>query len=104
VHGVGLPYQHSQRSRDLSDEEIRPALTLRHQRNSASRTASTADGCLRARGRVFKTDPIAINPNMTGSEFASAVRTLPAAERRLIEAKLREMARKGHDEALPPIA
>jgi hypothetical protein len=23
-------------------------------------------------GRIFKTDPIAINPNMTGSEFASA--------------------------------
>ena len=44
-------------------------------------------------GRIFKTDPIAINPNITGSEFASAVRTLPVAERRLIEAKLGEMAR-----------
>ena len=33
-------------------------------------------------GRIFKTDPIAINPNITRSEFASAVGTLPAAERR----------------------
>jgi hypothetical protein len=25
-------------------------------------------------------DPITVNPNMTGSEFAAVVRTLPAAE------------------------
>jgi hypothetical protein len=44
-------------------------------------------------GAHLQDRPIAINPNITGSEFASAVRTLHAAERRLIEAKLREMAR-----------
>jgi hypothetical protein len=34
---------------------------------------------------------------MTGSEFAAVVRTLPAAEQRSIEARLREMARKRLD-------
>ena len=99
-------YRHSQRSRDLSDEEISPGLTLRHQKIAqfSERYGVNLEWLLASTGRIFKTDPIAIDPNMTGSEFASAVRTLPAAERRLIEAKLREMARKGHHEALPPIA
>ena len=95
MHGVGLPCQHSQRSRDLSDEEIRPALTLRHQKIAqfSERYGVNLEWLLAGTGRIFKTDPIAINPNITGSEFASAVRTLPVAERRLIEAKLGEMAR-----------
>jgi hypothetical protein len=39
-------------SRDLSDEEIEPALTLKHQGShaSASGTASISNGCWRARG------------------------------------------------------
>ena len=95
MHGVGLLCQHSQRSRDLSDEGIRPALTLRHQKIAqfSERYGVNLEWLLAGTGRIFKTDPIAINPNITGGEFASAVRTLPAAERRLIEAKLREMAR-----------
>ena len=95
MHGVDLLCQHSQRSRDLSDEEIGPALTLRHQKIAqfSERYGVNLEWLLAGTGRIFKTDPIAINPNITGSEFASAVRTLPVAERRLIEAKLGEMAR-----------
>jgi hypothetical protein len=36
-------------------------------------------------------DPIELSPNMTGSEFASVVRTLPLADQRKIEAKAREI-------------
>jgi hypothetical protein len=74
VHGVGLLCQHWQRSRDLSDEEIRPALTLRHQKIAQFSEPYGADleWLLAGTGRIFKTDAIAINPNMTGSEFASA--------------------------------
>jgi hypothetical protein len=59
---------------------------------------------LEGKGRIFKKNPITLNPNMTGSEFAAVVRTLPAADQRLIEARLREMVRKRLDEAPAPIA
>jgi hypothetical protein len=84
------------RSRDLSDEEIKPALTLKHREIArfSEQHGVNMEWLLEGKGRIFKTDPITVNPNMTGSEFAAVVRTLPAAEQRLIEAKLREMARK----------
>ena len=84
MHGVGLLCRHSQRSHDLSDEDIRPALTLRHQKIAqfSERYGVNREWLLAGTGRIFKTDPIAINPNITRSEFASAVGTLPAAERR----------------------
>ncbi len=50
---------------------------------------------LEGRGSTFRTDPSTIDANMKGAEFAMVVRTLPTAEQRLIEAKLRELARKG---------
>jgi hypothetical protein len=87
-------------SRDLSDEEIKPALTLKHQEIArfSERHGVNIEWLLEGRGRVFKKDPITVNPNMTGGEFAAVVRTLPAADQRSIEARLREMARKGLDE------
>ena len=33
---------------------------------------------LEGKGRIFRNDPIALNPNTTGSEFTAVVRTLPA--------------------------
>jgi hypothetical protein len=87
-------------SRDLSDEEIKSALTLKHQEIArfSEQHGVNIEWLLEGRGRIFKKDPITINPNMTGSEFAAVVRTLPAADQRSIEAKLREMARKRLDE------
>jgi hypothetical protein len=83
-------------SRDLSDEEIKPALTLKHQEIArfSEQHGVNIGWLLEGRGRVFMKDPITVNPNMTGSEFAAVVRTLPAAEQRLIEARLREMLRQ----------
>ena len=86
-------------SRDLSDEEIKPALTLKHQEiaHFSEQHGVNIEWLLEGRGRTFKKDPITVNPNMTGCEFAVVVRTLPAAEQRSIEARLREMARKRLD-------
>ena len=73
-------------SRDLSDEEIKPALTLKHHEIAKfiDRHGVNAEWLLEGKGRVFKKDPIALNPNMTGSEFAAVVTTLPMADQRAI--------------------
>jgi hypothetical protein len=93
-------------SRDLSDEEIKPALTLKHQEIArfSEHHGVNIEWLLEGKGRIFKKDPITINPNMTGSEFAAVVRTLPTADQRAIEARLREMVEKRLDEAPAPIA
>ena len=46
---------------------------------------------LEGKGPILKKDPITLNPNVTGSEFAAVVRTLPADGQRAIEAKIREI-------------
>ena len=60
MHGVGLLCRHSQRSHDLSDEDIRPALTLRHQKIAqfSERYGVNREWLLAGTGRIFKTDPI----------------------------------------------
>jgi hypothetical protein len=75
-------------SRDLSDEEIKPALTLKHHEiaNFTEKHRVNLEWLLEGRGRVFRTDPIARGPNMTGAEVAALVRTLPEAQQRKIEA------------------
>jgi hypothetical protein len=80
-------------SRDLSDEEIQPALTLKHQEIArfSEQHGVNIEWLLEEKGRLFKKDPIELSPNMTGSEFASVVRTLPLADQRKIEAKAREI-------------
>lgn len=75
-------------SRDLSDEEIKPVLRLKHQEIAefTEQHGVNLEWLLEGRGRVFKTDPIRLSPNSTGAEFAAVVRTLPEAKQRIIEA------------------
>ena len=49
---------------------------------------------LEGRGRVFRTDPIEIGPNMTGSEFAACYRGMRPEDQAVISRILRGMARK----------
>jgi hypothetical protein len=46
---------------------------------------------LEGRGRIFKTDPIGLSPNMTGGEFAAVVTTLPMADQQAIGAMIRDL-------------
>jgi len=46
---------------------------------------------LEGKGRIFEKDPITLNPNMTGSEFAAVVTTLPMADQQAIGAMVREI-------------
>jgi len=80
-------------SRDLSGEEIKPALTLKHQdiARFSERHGVNIEWLLEGKGRIFKNDSITLSPNMTGSEFAAVVRTLPADGQRTIEAKISEI-------------
>src|SRR6266568_7867932 len=75
-------------SRDLSDEEIKPALTLKHLAiaDFSERYGVNLKWLLERKGRIFRTDPIMLGPNMTGAELAALVRTLPEAQQRKIEA------------------
>jgi hypothetical protein len=93
-------------SRDLSDEEITPALTLKHQEiwNFSQQHGVNIEWLLEGKGRIFEKDSITINPDMTGSEFVAVVRTLPTADQRSVEARIREMVMKRLDETPPSIA
>jgi hypothetical protein len=55
-------------SRDLSDEEIKPALTLKHQEIArfSERHGVNIGWLLEGKGQIFKTGPIAIDPNHGG--------------------------------------
>jgi hypothetical protein len=93
-------------SRDLSDEEIKPALTLKHHeigRFSQQHGVNIA-WLLEGKGRIFEKDPITLNPNMTGSEFAAVVTTLPMADQQAITTMVRELLREELDEAPLPVA
>ena len=41
--------------------------------------------------RIFKKDQIRLSPNMTGSEFAAVVATIPMADQQAIRAMVREI-------------
>ena len=75
-------------SRDLSDEEIKPVLRLKHHEIAefTEKHGVNVEWLLEGKGRVFKKDPIRLGPNSTGAEFATVVRTMPMADQRAIEA------------------
>jgi hypothetical protein len=52
-------------SRDLSDEEIKPVLTLKHQEIArfSERHGVNIGWLLEGKGRIFKNDPITLNPD-----------------------------------------
>lgn len=83
-------------SRDLSDEEIKPALTLKHLEIArfSQQHGVNLEWLLEERGSVFETDPIRIGPNMTGKELVAVLATLPQDDQEMIKAMLRQMSEK----------
>jgi hypothetical protein len=75
-------------SPDLSDEEIKPVLKLKHHEIAefTEKHGVNIEWLLEGKGRVFEKDPIRLGPNSTGAEFAAVVRTLPEAKQQMIEA------------------
>ena len=80
-------------SRDLSDEEIKPALSLKHHEIAefTEKHGVNLEWLLEGRGRIFKTDPIRLSPNMSGNEFAAVVTTMPMADQQAIRATVHEI-------------
>lgn len=93
-------------SRDLSDEEIKPALTLKHHEigRFSQQHGVNIGWLLEGKGRIFEKDTIRPNPNMTGSEFAAVVTTLPMADQQAITTIVRELLREELDETPPSVA
>src|ERR1019366_4099554 len=80
-------------SRDLSDEEIKPALSLKHHEIAefTEKHGVNLEWLLEGKGRIFKKDPIRLSPNMTGNEFAAVVTMMPIADQQAIGDMVREM-------------
>ena len=80
-------------SRDLSDEEIKGALTCKHEGIAAftKKHGVNLEWLLEGRGCMFKKDPIVLSENSTGSEIASVVRTMPIADQERIRTIIREI-------------
>lgn len=78
---------------DIPDDEIRPVLSLKHHliADFVENYGVNFEWLLGGKGRIFKKDPITLNPNMTGSEFAAVVTTMPMADQQAITTKLREI-------------
>jgi hypothetical protein len=55
-----------------------------------------SSGWWRARGRIFKKDPIRLSPKSTGAEFAAGVATLPMADQQAITAMVRQLLQEGN--------
>jgi hypothetical protein len=93
-------------SRGIPDDEIRPVLSLRHRRigEFATKYRVNFEWLLEGKGRIFEKDPITINLNMTGSEFAAVVTTLPMADQQTITTMVRELLREELDETPPSVA
>jgi hypothetical protein len=83
-------------SRELSDEEIKPALSLKHHEIAKFTEVHgvNLEWLLEGPGRIFEADPIVIGPNMTGSEFAACYREMPPEHQAVISDLLRGMAKK----------
>jgi hypothetical protein len=78
---------------DLSDEEIKPVLKLKHQEigEFTEKHGVNLEWLLEGRGRVFEKDPIRLSPNSTGAEFAAVVATMPIADQQAIGAMVSEI-------------
>jgi hypothetical protein len=83
-------------SRDLSDEEIKPVLKLKHQEigEFTEKHGVNLEWLLEGKGRIFKKDPIRLSPNSTGAEFAAVVATMPMADQQAIRTIVREIVQE----------
>jgi hypothetical protein len=80
-------------SRDLSEEEIKPVLRLKHHEigEFTEKHGVNLEWLLEGKGRIFRKDPIRLSPNMSGSEFAAVVATMPMADQQAITAMVHEI-------------
>jgi hypothetical protein len=80
-------------SKNLSDEEIKPVLRLKHHEIAkfTEKHGVNIEWLLEGKGRIFESDPITLSPNMTGSEFAAVVETMPMADQQAIRATICEI-------------
>lgn len=80
-------------SRDLSDEEIKPVLRLKHHEIAkfTRKHGVNVDWLLEGKGRIFKKDAIRLDPNMTGKEFAEVASTLPPADQQALRLMIRKL-------------
>ena len=83
-------------SRDLSDEEIRPVLKLKHHEIAkfTEKHGVNVEWLLEGRGRIFEKGPIRLSPNMTGNEFSAVVKTMPMADQQAIRTMVREIVQE----------
>ena len=86
-------------SRDLSEEEIKPALRLKHEEivKFVEKHGVNWPWLLEGKGRIFKSDPIRLTSNMSGGELAALVAKMPEADQQAIRATVREIL-KEHDQ------
>jgi hypothetical protein len=86
-------------SRDLSDEEIKPALTLKHHEVAkfVEKHGVNWPWLLEGKGRMFESDPITLGPETTGSEIAAVVKTLRPADQETVRGMVREFLQE-HDQ------
>jgi len=72
--------------RDLSVEQIKPVLTLKHREIAKfhHKHGVNLEWLLEGRGRVFNNEPP--NSNRSSAELAALVHTMPEAQQRKIEA------------------
>jgi hypothetical protein len=80
-------------SRNLSEQEIKPALSLKHDKLVlfVEKYGINWPWMLEGVGRIFENDPIRLNANSSGEELAAVVATLPVADQQAIRATVSEI-------------
>jgi hypothetical protein len=86
-------------SRNLSAEDIEPALSLKHHKLATfvEEHGINWSWMLEGAGRMFTGDPIRLGSNSSAEEFAAVVATLPLPDQQAIRILARDMAR-GRDQ------
>jgi hypothetical protein len=83
-------------SRNLSKEEIKSALSLKHAKlvEFVGKHDINWQWMLQGVGRVFRKDPIRLNPNSSGEEFATVVAAMPPADQQVIRTLVRDIVQE----------
>jgi hypothetical protein len=83
-------------SRNLSDDEIKPALSLKHYKlvQFVEKHDVNWQWLLEGVGRIFRKDPISLNPNSSGEEFAAVVAMMPPADQQVIRTLVRDIVQE----------
>jgi hypothetical protein len=83
-------------SRNLSKEEIKPALSLKHYTllRFGKKHGINWLWLYEGAGRMFRKDPITLSPNTSGKELSAVVVAMPAGDQRAIRAKAHELVQE----------